>query len=450
MRVLITTDVFPPVCGGSGWSTYELARGLRSRGHEITLVRPRTGGGRREPAEPYDGFHPLEFQAWSPPVPYLRNYFKNERLYRRLARYLAALIRERSIDVVHAQHRLTGPPSVAAAREAGVPVVCTVRDYWPVCYWSDLIHDPSADSLCPSCTAGMMSRCVRPRAGALWPLALPFIPYMRANLRRKQRALAGAGAVVAVGSEMARDLCERSAGLAGGAVATIPNPIDVRAVQAEADRQPSPLDRPYVLYAGKLDVNKGVSQLLPAVGAAKLDVPLVVVGDGPERPQLEAEARAAGGNVRFTGWLPHAEVLAWMRDTRALVFTSHWREPLSRVLLEASAVGCPIAAVATGGTADIVVDGETGLLSRSTGELARHVARLCADAALRARLGDAARRRMERRFDTAVVVARFEALYEALRRGARGAGTAARDTPRDTARDARREAAGSATQDGAS
>ena len=427
MRVLIATDVFPPVCGGSGWSTYELARGLRTRGHEITLVRPRAGARRAGPAEPYDGFRPLEFHSWSPPVPYLRNYFKNERLYRRMTRYLATLIRERSIDVVHAQHRLTGPPGVAAAREAGVPVVCTVRDYWPVCYWSDLIHDPAAETLCPSCTPGMMTRCVRPRAGALWPLAVPFIPYMRANLRRKQRALAGAGAVVAVGSVMARDLCERTAGLDSGAVVTIPNPIDVRGVQAEAERQPAPLDGPYMLYAGKLDLNKGVSQLLPATAAAGIDIPLVLVGDGPERPRLEAEARASGRDVRFVGWRPHAEVLAWMRHTHALVFTSHCREALSRVLLEASAVSCPIAAVATGGTPDIIVDGETGLLARSTEELTRHVAQLRADAALRARLGAAARQRVEKTFDTGVVVARFEALYETLRRGAGDAGAAARD-----------------------
>ena len=41
MRILIPTDAFPPVCGGSGWSTYELARGLRARGHGVTIVRPR-------------------------------------------------------------------------------------------------------------------------------------------------------------------------------------------------------------------------------------------------------------------------------------------------------------------------------------------------------------------------------------------------------------------------
>jgi hypothetical protein len=43
MRVLIATDAFPPGCGGSGWSTYELCRGLRALGHELTIVRPMPG-----------------------------------------------------------------------------------------------------------------------------------------------------------------------------------------------------------------------------------------------------------------------------------------------------------------------------------------------------------------------------------------------------------------------
>lgn len=426
MRVLITTDVFPPVCGGSGWSTHALARGLRARGHEVTVVRPRTGRGGAAGGE-YDGFRPLEFRSWAPAVPYARNYFRNERLYRRLARYLTALIRERRMDVVHAQHLLTGPPSIVAARAARVPAVCTVRDYWPLCYWSDLLRDPAAADVCPSCTPGMMTRCVRPRAGPLWPLALPLIPYMRANLRRKQRALARADAVVAVGSAIARDLRERSAELAGTFVTTIPNPVDVRRIRAEAEDQAPPLERPYLLYAGKLDANKGVSQLLPAVAAAGLDLPLVVVGDGPQRPRLEAAARGSGLDVRFPGWQPHARVLGWMRHARALVFTSRWREPLSRVLLEAGAVGCPAAAMETGGTADVVVDGETGLLARSTGELARHVARLASDGALRARLGAAARRRVERTFDTRVVVSRIETLYGTLRQAAAAESPAARN-----------------------
>ena len=135
MRILLATDAFPPVCGGSGWSTYELARGLRARGHAMTIVqpRPRTPRGLRETA--YDGLRVLEYGAPAPPIPYVRNYFKNERLYADLAQILADVIVRERIDIVHGQHVMTCVPSVVAARRSSVPVVCTVRDYWPVCYW---------------------------------------------------------------------------------------------------------------------------------------------------------------------------------------------------------------------------------------------------------------------------------------------------------------------------
>ena len=410
MRVLITTDVFPPICGGSGWSTYELARGLRARGHDITVVRPRFGRPPGDDAEEFDGFRPLVFRAWAPDVPFLRNYFKNERLERSFAHYLRSVMRERRIEIVHAQHRLSGPPSVAAARAEGVPVACTVRDYWPLCYWSDLLLDPERGGICPACTPGRMTRCVRPRGGALWPLAVPFVPYMRANLRRKQDALARADAVVAISSAIARDLRVRAT--------IIPNPVDVRAVQAEAAERPAPLDRPYVLYAGKLETNKGVSKLLAAtaaIAAAGDDATLVVAGDGAERPRLEAAAQAARRDVRFLGWQPRAAVLGWMRHAALLVFPSHWPEPFGRVLVEAGAVGCAAAALKTGGVGDIVIHDQTGLLAQDDDELGRHVARLWNDAPLRARLGASARRRVERTFDTPVIVAQVEALYKRLR-----------------------------------
>ncbi len=108
MRILIATDAFPPVSGGSGWSTYELARGLRAAGHEIHVVRTYS---ERDPVpEEYDGFEVIGFPAFAPRVPFLRNYFRNERLYERLSAYLVAVIEKERIDLVHAQHVLTGRP----------------------------------------------------------------------------------------------------------------------------------------------------------------------------------------------------------------------------------------------------------------------------------------------------------------------------------------------------
>ena len=66
MNILLATDAFPPVCGGSGWSTFELARGLRLRGHTVTIVQPRPGtrAGLRETT--YDELRVLEFGAPAP------------------------------------------------------------------------------------------------------------------------------------------------------------------------------------------------------------------------------------------------------------------------------------------------------------------------------------------------------------------------------------------------
>jgi glycosyltransferase involved in cell wall biosynthesis len=348
-------------------------------------------------------------------VPFYRNYVKNERLWPRLAGRLRDIARADKADILHAQHTLTVPAAVEAGKGLDVPVVCTVRDYWPVCYWSTLIHDPRSPTLCPACTPGMMTRCLRPRAGAAWPVALPVIPYMRANLRRKQQALAGAAAIIAVSSVMAADLRARSAALSSVRIEVIPNPVDVAGLRRGAVTSWRPMAGPYAVFVGKLEVNKGADALVAAVERARLPWPLVVVGDGARRAALEAAAQAAGRDVRVAGWQPRDTALAWLSGASVLVFPSYGPESLSRVLLEAAALGVPIAAMDTGGTGDIVRHEVTGLLSATPEALGDDVARLVADRPLAARLAAAARAHVEAHFDAPSVVARIEALYTELR-----------------------------------
>jgi glycosyltransferase involved in cell wall biosynthesis len=419
MRILIVTDAFPPICGGSGWSTYELARGLRLRGHAVLIVQPRPGTPESIRETAFDGLRVLEFGAAAPPLPYVRNYFKNERLHARLARYLVTLIARERIDLLHGQHVMTCLPSIAAAHRAGVPAVCTVRDYWPVCYWSDLIHTRNDDALCPGCSASMMTRCIRPRAGVAWPLALPMIPYMRANLSRKRHGLAEADAVIAVSTTIAADLRARAPELASTRLEIIPNPVNIRDLRTRAAALPPPLPGPYALYLGKLAPNKGTNHLIPAVERAGLDWPLVIAGDGPDRDAIAAEAARSKRDIRLVGWVDQAAATAWLAHASMLIFTSRGPESLSRVLIEASALEVPIAAMKTGGTPDIVVHGETGLLSETASELADDVARLRTDGGLRHRLGAAAAERVTERFDADATTARIELLYRELRDGPR-------------------------------
>src|SRR5258708_21846415 len=166
----------------------------------------------------------------------------------------------------------------------------------------------------------------------------------------------------------------------------------------------------------KLAANKGTSCFVDVIRQADLDWPLVIAGDGPDRAGLERAAKASGRRIELTGWVDKDEASRLLASASMLIFPSRGPESLSRVLLEASALGIPIAAMDTGGTPDIVEHDVTGLLSTSPEGLAADVRRLRQDAALRQRLGEAARLKMEREFDAAAVVARVERLYMELRR----------------------------------
>ncbi len=411
LRVLVVTDSFPPICGGSGWSTWELVRGLIGRGHHVEVVKVEIGTPPGVVDEHYESVAVTSFRTRATTLPVLRNLAKNEQLWRDLSDYLTRRLVDRPVDVVHAQHVMTTVPAIVAGAASSTPVVATVRDYWPVCYWSTLIYDPSQPALCPACSVGMMQKCVRPRAGALSVAAWPLIPYMRANLGTKRRTLARADAVIAVSSTLARDLRARAPELSGTPLYTIPNPVDMAPLDVIRLSAPRRLDEPYVLYAGKLAANKGVQFLLPALEQAGIDWPLVVAGDGPLRGDLETAARAAGRDLRVLGWLDRGEVWAWMRHATILAFPSYGPESLSRVLIEAAALGVPIAAMNTGGTADILQHGVTGLLSADAAGFARDLATLAGDERLRAALGSAARTSVHTRFSAPSVVERIEQVY---------------------------------------
>ena len=411
--MLISTDAFPPECGGSGWSAYELVKGLRTRGHDVVVVQPSFGGS-TPGSRNYNGVEVLEFRSRAYDVPVVRAYMKSERLGVTLSRYLQELIEREQIDLIHAQHALTGPPSVRAARQTQRPVICTVRDYWPICYWGDLRFDETGATLCPACSVGMMTRCVRPRSGALWPLALGVIPYMRRNLSTKRSALGHADAVVAVSGAIARDLKNRCPEIGATRLETIPNMVDLESIEHAVASAKRPLDVPYAVYVGKLSANKGSGLLPEVIERAALSWPLVVIGDGPERASLEAATRSRRPSVRFTGWLPRESVWQWVGHANLLIFPSRGPESLSRVLLEASALGVAVAAMDTGGTSDILTHNESALLSSTADELADHVRHLVSDHSLRDRLGANARRVITERFAAPIVLDRIEALYRSL------------------------------------
>ena len=173
-------------------------------------------------------------------------------------------------------------------------------------------------------------------------------------------------------------------------------------------------DRPIVLCIARLDAQKGHTYLLPAIR----DVPnaiFVLVGDGPERASLEAQAASLGIRDRVI-FLGHRDDVAELLASCDLLVLPSLYEGLPLSVLEAMAAGKPVVATSVGGTPEAVLDGETGFLvpSRDPTALVRAIQRLLTDARLRRKMGMAGRLRVQRNFSATQMVAGVTQTYEKL------------------------------------
>lgn len=203
-----------------------------------------------------------------------------------------------------------------------------------------------------------------------------------------------AARLLVVSEDLARVAIDRyGADPAGTAVIT--NGCDTRVFRpgdrAEARAALSmPLDPALVVYVGRLVREKGLQELVAAM-AGLGGAELVLVGDGPMRAQIAAEAAACGVKARLVGPQPPEVVARWITAGDVLALPS-WSEGYPNVLVEAHACGRPVVATAVGGIPEIV-DERTGLLvpprdvEALRGALAAALARRWDGAAMASRFG---------------------------------------------------------------
>jgi glycosyltransferase involved in cell wall biosynthesis len=118
----------------------------------------------------------------------------------------------------------------------------------------------------------------------------------------------------------------------------------------------------YALYVGRLSPEKGVATLLAAWRKSRPSLPLVIVGEGPERKSLEAETSERElSNVEFRGWLPADQTLEAVKNAAFLVVPSLWYEGFPMIIAEAFACGTPVICSRLGALEEIVSDQHTGL-----------------------------------------------------------------------------------------
>jgi glycosyltransferase involved in cell wall biosynthesis len=238
-------------------------------------------------------------------------------------------------------------------------------------------------------------------------------PFRAGPFRFVERALARrASRIVAITHALARFQVER-VGLPADKVEVIHYGLDeLPGAWGENAADEVPHDARVLLAVCRLEPQKGVDvavRALTDVRARHPDAHLVVLGEGPQRAELEELARTLGVPVHLPGRVP--DVGAWLRRAEVLVHPVRW-EGFGLALLEAMLASLPVVATRVSSIPEIVVDGETGLLvpPDDPTALAAAVTRVL-DAP--AAYGERGRARARAEFGVARMVDRTLAVYEA-------------------------------------
>jgi glycogen(starch) synthase len=340
MRVLMLSWEYPPVMvGGLGRHVHALATSLAAGGHEVTVVTRHADGA---PLEEYtDGVRIVRAPEDPPLFPYATDTLLawTMAFNHSLTRAGLHAAATGSYDVIHAHDWLVAHTAVTLKEHLGIPLVATIHATEAGRHQGWLPDD--------------MNRCIH---SVEWWLAheaqrvLVCSSYMRWEVTRLL--------------ELAP-----SAISPGTTVEVIPNGVDAGAWrpgnrEVSAARSRFAGAGPLIGFAGRLVYEKGVQDLVGALPKLRRRHPglrLVVAGDGPYRTELQNHARALRLQlaVSFTGFVGPG-LPAVLAATNAVVVPSIY-EPFGMVALEAASAGAPLAVAATGGLAELVEPGVTGV-----------------------------------------------------------------------------------------
>jgi phosphatidylinositol alpha-1,6-mannosyltransferase len=169
-------------------------------------------------------------------------------------------------------------------------------------------------------------------------------------------------------------------------------------------------DAPLIVGMSRLVPRKGFDVVIDASAELANRWPtlqVAIAGSGRDRARLERRAKRRGAPVRFLGRVDDADLIPFLgsADVFAMLCRNRWagleQEGFGIVFLEAAACGVPVVAGLSGGSAEAVVDGQTGIVvehPRETSAVVRAIERLLKDAVLARQLGDAGRHRAEVEF----------------------------------------------------
>lgn len=300
-------------------------------------------------------------------------------------RNIGRLIDETRPDLVHCHniyHQLT-PSIIGAAKKRGVPVVLTLHDSKPVCPSYYRVREGRP---CSECLGGDFLNVVRYRC-ADGSFGKSTLLYAEARIQQFMGNYEDVDAFIAPSRFMQESVAHR---IPHERIKLLYNGIDTNAIAK------SEIDDGYVLFLGRLVPEKGIETLLKAHERSSLNWRLVAAGTGP----LESVLKTQYNQSIFVGYLAGNALKEMINMAAVVVVPSEIYENCPMSVLEAMAYGKPVVGSRLGGTAELVADGETGLLfdAGNVSELTAALDKLMSSAELRRQMGMAARQRVEAEF----------------------------------------------------
>ena len=353
MKILLINK-FYYLAGGTERYIFAWEKILRAKGHEVMIFS--MSHPRNRPCGQAEFFvDEVRFAGDLPLREKLRA--ATHALWSREARrkMRALLDAEGLPDIAHVRSYLfqLTPSILRPLAERGVPIIQSCPDYAPVCV-NQHLYNSRTETICEACLrtcrlAPVWKRCIKGSfaASAVGCLA----GWLDRHVGRSRRHIRR---FITPSAFMRKKLV--AGGLPAERVAYVPHFIDAQPIEHS--------DKPgdYVLFFGRLVPQKGIYTFLKAAQLCS-GIPCKILGGGP----LEAEVRAriAEQNLDNVECLGHCEGDAlWsaVRHARAIVVPSEWYEPFGHVILEAMAAARPVIASDIAGPAEIVADGEDGIL----------------------------------------------------------------------------------------
>ncbi|MGC1211057.1 MAG: glycosyltransferase family 4 protein [Micromonospora sp.] len=388
-RILMLSWEYPPVLvGGLGRHVHALSVALAAAGHEVTVVTRHAEGA---PLEEYaDGVRivraaedPVTFPLATTSLLAWTMAFNHT-----LTRAALRAAESGSYDVIHAHDWLVAHTAMTLREHLDVPLVSTIH----------------------ATEAGRHQG---------W---LP--EEMNRTIHGVEQWLSAESGRVIVCSGYMRDEVTALFGVPAARVDVVPNGVEphrwrapIAAVASARARFAG--DGPLVTFAGRLVYEKGVQHLLAGLPGLRERHPglrAVIVGDGPYREALEAEVHrlGLGAAVSMPGFLGGADLPAVMAASDCFAVPSIY-EPFGMVALEGAAAGAPLAVARTGGLAEIVEPGVTGMTfaPQDPEGLTEAVHALLSDREQARRLARRARAMVHEQYGWSAIAARTAATYAA-------------------------------------